>query len=96
MKKLLSVFTLLLFAFGFSQDWNLKLNGAEVNIGENIKKGQFIGYSGDTGWTNGPHLHLSVYLNRMDGDRKYLPTYFKTSNDAAVLLEEKKFYTSDY
>lgn len=36
---------------------HLKLNGIEVKEGDNVKTGQFIGYSGNAGWSMGPHVH---------------------------------------
>ena len=75
---------------------HLKFNGAEVKVGEEIKKGQFIGYSGNTGFSNGPHLHFAVFLNRMDGNRVFIPTKFKTSESEETLLKEGKNYTRNY
>ncbi len=34
-----------------------------VSEGEYVEQGQLIGYVGLTGWTNGPHLHFTVYYN---------------------------------
>jgi murein DD-endopeptidase MepM/ murein hydrolase activator NlpD len=34
-----------------------------ISQGENIKKGELIGYVGNTGLSSGPHLHLGLYKN---------------------------------
>ncbi|NJN37852.1 MAG: M23 family metallopeptidase [Acaryochloridaceae cyanobacterium CSU_3_4] len=39
---------------GFRQRVNLK-------VGDQVKVGQIIGYSGNSGWSSGPHLHVEVH-----------------------------------
>jgi len=46
----------------YSEYEHLKKNGVLVKIGDKVKKGQIIGYTGATGWLAhlGPHLHFMV------------------------------------
>jgi murein DD-endopeptidase MepM/ murein hydrolase activator NlpD len=36
----------------------------KVSAGEQVSTGQIIGYSGQTGYSTGPHLHLTVYASQ--------------------------------
>jgi murein DD-endopeptidase MepM/ murein hydrolase activator NlpD len=45
----------------FSAYEHLKYGGVLVKIGQRIKEGAIIGYSGNTGYTFAPHLHFEVF-----------------------------------
>lgn len=39
------------------------LSTRSVSSGQTVRTGEVIGFSGNTGYSTGPHLHFSVYLN---------------------------------
>ncbi|HEY8218875.1 MAG TPA: M23 family metallopeptidase [Methylobacter sp.] len=43
---------------------HLELEKAQVYPGLAVMAGQLIGYSGNTGFTSGPHLHFAVQINK--------------------------------
>ncbi len=80
----------------FSEYNHIKRNGSIVKEGEIIEIGQLIGYSGNTGWTTGPHLHFSIFLERI-GKRETIPTKFLVGDGSkAELLVERKYYKRQY
>jgi len=62
---------------------HLRENGAMVRVGQKVSIGQLIGFSGNTGYSSGPHLHFCVQINsagrlvsipfRMIGPNGFLP-----------------------
>jgi murein DD-endopeptidase MepM/ murein hydrolase activator NlpD len=76
----------------FSRYDHLKRNGSVVKEGEAIIENQLIGYSGNTGFSSGPHLHFMVFIQRLKSTES-LKTKFKINyglkND---FLIEKETY----
>lgn len=42
---------------------HLRRNGVSVYLGEPVRQGQIIGFSGSSGYSSGPHLHFAVQKN---------------------------------
>ncbi len=53
---------------------HLRAESHAVTFGQMVKTGELIGYSGNTGYSSGPHLHFSVLTNTRtaDGSVKYV------------------------
>lgn len=79
----------------FSNYVHLQHNGVLVNVGEQVKQGQLIAISGNTGWSSGAHLHFEVYTRGLKKNRS-LPTQFLTKEHNNVRLSEGKTYTSHH
>lgn len=77
----------------FSEYSHLQYNGAMVNVGDEVKIGDQIGYSGNTGWSSGPHLHFVVYKYNGKGQRETIKTKFKTLDKNGIYLKENEKYT---
>ena len=71
--------------------WHLKKDGALVNVGDTVKTGQWIGLSGNTGYSAFPHLHFEVQGYDGSGNYRQLATRFKT-NKGTKYLRPGKFY----
>lgn len=80
----------------FADYAHLQHLGTVVAKGDHVQENQLIGYSGNTGFSSGPHLHFAVFINSMDGKRKYIHTKFKTSENNSIILEEGKRYGKNY
>lgn len=63
--------------FGY-QTMYAHLSGFKVKIGEQVRRGQVIGYVGNSGTSTGPHLHYEVHRNGEPVNPQYY--YFKDLN----------------
>lgn len=80
----------------FAKYTHIKQNGSKVKVGDKVSKGQLIGYSGNVGWTTGPHLHLVVYKQELNKSET-LKTKFKTGDGTIIeYLIEKEEYSRNY
>ncbi|TVR92916.1 MAG: DUF4124 domain-containing protein [Wenzhouxiangellaceae bacterium] len=63
---------------------HLDYNGVSVRPGQQVRRGQVIGRSGNTGFSTGPHLHFVVQVNR-DMQLVSVPFEFQGPNGEAFI-----------
>jgi murein DD-endopeptidase MepM/ murein hydrolase activator NlpD len=73
--------------------YHLKQESALVEVGDEVKQGQVLALSGNSGFTTGPHLHFEV--RRSMEDRQTIPVTFKNVDYAHNFqLQDRTFYTA--
>lgn len=71
--------------------FHLSKDGSQVEVGEQVKQGQFIGLSGNTGWSTAPHLHFIIKYTTKSGYSS-VPTWFCTNKRELTRLKAWKKY----
>ncbi|HVV70151.1 MAG TPA: M23 family metallopeptidase [Verrucomicrobiae bacterium] len=70
---------------------HLLKHGVKVRLGEKVDVGTAIGQSGNTGFSSGPHLHLSVFKTLNGRDRESIPIRFQTAHGVERLVSGESY-----
>lgn len=74
--------------------WHFQPGGVRVSVGQHVEAGELIALSGNTGWSDSPHLHFCVY-HALDGyTRESIPIQFNAQEGSAITLEQGEAYTA--
>lgn len=71
---------------------HLMQNGVKVYQGDRIRRGDMIAYSGDTGYSSGPHLHFEVYTISNSLKQQTIPIRFRANGKNGVVPVEGIVY----
>lgn len=75
----------------FSEYSHLKKNGVLVSLGQRVRTGQLLGFSGATGYATGPHLHFNVKKAVKGGSFETIPTKFKIRGSTKTIEKGKSY-----
>lgn len=80
----------------FAYYGHIKYNGAKLKPGDPVKRGDVIAWSGNVGWSNGPHLHFACFLGRFEKWQTIETKFRIDKGDNAAMLKEGNDYRRDY
>lgn len=66
--------------------------GILVKVGQQIRRGQILAYSGNTGFTTKPHLHFQVWQRQKDAQSVSIPILFSTYSQRDFVPQEGGYY----
>lgn len=66
--------------------------GSGVREGMRVRTGDVVGFSGNTGFSSGPHLHFEVWKTDWNGEVTTLPVRFHERERGTVALREGESY----
>jgi len=66
--------------------------GIPVKVGQKVKRGEFLAYSGNTGYSQTPHLHFGVQRMNRAGEILAVPIRFGQPGKPGRKLEEGRHY----
>jgi murein DD-endopeptidase MepM/ murein hydrolase activator NlpD len=78
----------------FGSYLHLRYNGVIVAVGQEVRAGQKIGYSGKTGFYEFPHLHFSVSVPQRNNDRMSVLFQFLSHNNEGIVPQRDQLYES--